>query len=100
MLATPFADPHAPLTLIGAVQDTAAPPFMPEHVHVHGPPPLTLEAWPMLHRSICGASRWPEIVAPPQTASRFGDTEHKAAAPPYMPEQVQFHGPLPVIALA
>jgi len=44
VIAIPFAEPHEPLILIGAVQETDAPPFNPLQLHVQGPPPLTLEA--------------------------------------------------------
>jgi len=99
-VATPFAAPHVPLTLTSAVQETEAPPPSPSHVHSHGPLPLTDEAVPTLHKSDFGASLWPVNDATPQMASRFTAARQVAAVPPFNPEQVQFHGPSPVTALA
>ena len=55
LAATPFALPHAPLTLCRAEQLAVVPPPEPAQVQVHGPEPLTLEGVPALHRFAVGA---------------------------------------------
>lgn len=53
--ATPFAEPHAPMTSRCAAQLAVAPPPEPEHDQFQGPEPVTHEAAPAVHRFELGA---------------------------------------------
>jgi hypothetical protein len=77
-----------------------APPFRPAQLQLQGPAPLTALGKPTLHSAFFGISPWPFSEAGPQTAFMRGSAEHVAAWPPFKPEQVHAHGPLPVTALA
>jgi hypothetical protein len=108
--ATPFAEPHAPLTpLVVALDcvehDASVPPFDPAQVQVHGALLLTVEAVPVLHRLEIGAE---ETLVPftnphaPLTAVvlALDCAEHCTTAPLFDPPQVHVHGPLPLTAEA
>jgi hypothetical protein len=53
--ASPFAPPQAPFCATVAEHATDAPPLSPSHAQFHGPSPVTIEAWPTLHKSPIGA---------------------------------------------
>lgn len=48
----PFAEPHPPLTVVALLAEQFAfePPFDPLQDQFHGPPPVTGDAVPALHR--------------------------------------------------
>jgi hypothetical protein len=53
LVVEPFAAPHCPVAT-GAEQGAVDPPFMPAHVQLQAPVPLTAEAMPALHRFALG----------------------------------------------
>jgi hypothetical protein len=82
-----------------AEQEAAVPPFVPAHVHAHGPVPLTEDAEPAPQRPEVGAL--PKVVpfdAPqlPFTGVGARLAEQEDVAPPFEPEHDQAHGPEPL----
>ncbi len=98
--AEPLADPHAPLVFSGAEHESVVPPFVPVQLHVHPPVPETVVAVPELHKFVVGLVVTPTPSAEPQEPLVFFIALHEAVVPPFVPTQVQFHGPVPVTAEA
>jgi hypothetical protein len=90
-------EPVFPAT--GATQEAGLPPLAPEQVHVHGPLPLTDPVIPEEHNPFCGFARVAAPLAAPQAPSSGAGGSKGAVQlvvmPPFSPEQLQFHGPLP-----
>jgi len=77
------------------------PPIEPVHVQFHGPLPATLVGVPLEHKLLVGA--WLAIIplAEPQTpliAAAATPALHVETEPPFVPVQVQLHGPVPETA--
>jgi hypothetical protein len=73
------------------------PPSDPTHLQLHGPFPVTLEAFPALHRFDVGALRKSSPLAEPHTPLPAGTlAEQLAFAPPFAPWHVQDQGPVPL----
>jgi hypothetical protein len=88
----------------GATQPTALPPLTPEQLHVHGPCPLTALEMPALHRPLFGFVRLGTPFPCPQTpltgAGGCRGAVQLTVMPLFSPMQFQFHGPLPLTAVA
>lgn len=112
--ATPFAGPQFPFRgcpggggAFGRTRDVAQllaiPPFRPEHVHVHGPSPLTALGTPLSHKLVSGADVITALAAAPHEPSTLACDCAAAAQltldPPPAPTQLQSHGPLPSISV-
>lgn len=84
----------------GATQPAAAPPFMPEQDHVHGPEPLTGPIIPAAHNPVSGVVRVTTPLAEPQAPSTGAGGKSGAVQltvmPPLRPMQLQFQGPSPL----
>jgi hypothetical protein len=81
-----------------AEQETAVPPLLPEHAHDQGPEPLTAEATPVAQRLVVGTTvrlALLEVPQEPLTSVVVVLAEHRAVAPPLLPLQVQYQGPVP-----
>jgi hypothetical protein len=93
----PFDEPHAPLTAedVGAQHNPVAPPLLPVQLQVHGPLPLTADAWPALQRLALGAVLTATPFALPHVPTILSRAEQLAVVPPFEPAHVQFHGPEP-----
>ncbi len=109
-VGTPFAEPQTPLIgeggCNGAVQLTVMPLFSPIQLQFHGPLPLTELGVPVEQRLSIGCTAMATPFAEPQRPLTEGPggggaggvffcEPHEAASPPFMPEQVQVHGPSP-----
>ena len=85
-----------------AVHVAVDPPFAPSHVQLHGPVPVTAVGDPVVQKLVVGAvvkvhlSLLPQV---PLTGAGVKLAEHVAVAPPLVPVQVQFQGPVPVTAV-
>ena len=91
----PFDVPHAPLTSRLAEQFALEPPLDPVQVQLHGPLPETEDAVPALQRFEVGALKKPCPFDEPQVPLISRLAEQFAVDPPFVPVQLQFHGPLP-----
>jgi hypothetical protein len=103
--ATPFAEPQTPLTgeatFSGALHEEFVPPLLPSHIQAHGPVPLTVVAVPAEQRLVVGALVTATPFAGPQTPStavEASGAEQDVVVPPFLPAQLQSHGPVPVSA--
>jgi len=94
--SAPLDGPQAPLISRVSLQEAAAPPLLPAQVQFHGPSPPTCEAVPELHRLVVGALKASASLAEPQEPLMTGKALQDAVAPPFLPAQDQFHGPVPV----
>ena len=94
----PLAEPHAPSTSRLAEQREVVPPLALAQVQFHGPVPVTSEAVPALQRPAVGSEMNIRPMLLPQAPFTMRFAEQFAEDPPLNPEQVQFHGPVPVIA--
>jgi hypothetical protein len=94
----PFAVPQAPLTSRPAKQFAVDPPFNPAQIQFHGPVPVMAEGVPALQRFTEGADKEPCPSAGPQAPLTSRLAEQFAVDPPFNPAQIQFHGPVPVMA--
>ena len=99
--SVPLAEPHTPLPEAGfAAHCSTVPPFNPSQAQLHGPEPLTTDAVPALHRLPPEGATL--VVAPfaaphaPLTGAGVSCAEHDAVLPPFVPAQLQLHGPEPL----
>jgi hypothetical protein len=101
------AEPHTPSVAAEAVevsQNTSLPLPLPWQAQAQGPEPLPLEsvtdvAVPTLHRLVVGALLAAVPLAEPHTPlalATAGLAEHDAVLPPFVPAQLQLHGPEPL----
>jgi hypothetical protein len=102
--ATPFAEPQTPLMATdcsGALHEEFVPPLLPSHIQAQGPDPVTVVAAPAVQRLVVGAVVTATPFAGPQTpltAVEASGAEQDAVVPPFLPTQLQSHGPVPVSA--
>ena len=86
-----------------AEQLAFVPPLLPLQLQLHGPLPDTVPAAPAEHKFVLGTldTATPlELPHEPFVAVVCLVAEQLAFVPPLLPLQLQFHGPLPVSALA
>jgi hypothetical protein len=87
------AEPQRPSTFFKTVQvDEDKPPFKPKQVQDHGPEPPKPLTEPALQEPLDN-EYWDAVL--PQTPLTFNGAVHVGDAPPFEPEHVQVHGPLP-----
>jgi hypothetical protein len=82
-----------------AMHCAVVPPLLPLQLQSHGPLPETADAVPALHRPVVGLLlRLSPFADPhaPLTGCGFRDAVHCAVFPPFVPTQLQSHGPLPL----
>jgi len=104
LAALPLAVPQEPFTAEeagGAEQLAVVPPLLPAQDQFQGPLPVTAEAVPPVQSPELGAVLAALPLAVPQEPfAAAGGAEQLAVAPPLLPAQDQFQGPLPVTAEA
>jgi hypothetical protein len=101
-LGTLLAAPQDPLTLesLLALHEAVAPPFVPLHVHDHGPVPESSDGIPAEQKLVVGAdTNDPPFEVPHTPTIGVGAIVllalHEAVAPPFVPLHVHDHGPVP-----
>jgi hypothetical protein len=83
----------------GAAQEAVLPPSDPTQLHCHGPLPATVEAVPAEQRLVVGVVLTATPFAAPHeplTTCCASGAAHEAVAPPFVPLQLQVHGPVPL----
>jgi hypothetical protein len=88
-----------------AEHEAVVPPFDPVHVQFQGPVPVTAVALPVEQNPAVGAVEKfnpfdvPHVPFTLTGAAEYGALQD-AVVPPPVPVQLQFHGPVPVTAVA
>ena len=94
----PFLEPQTPAIGTAPVaQESVVPLFTPMQVQDQGPEPETVEAFPELQRLVKGIEeRLAPSEEPQSPLTGSPPVAQVSSVPPFVPEQLQSQGPLPV----